>query len=278
MDCFAKRNVRCGRLPLTPRLFLALARRLKIPHPNVPLPQSNPDIFHESLYGQMEQLIVRPLESRDLSTVIVIDALDEYKYEEPTSAILSVLGRLVERIPSVKFFVTGRPEPRIQTGFHLPLLRNLTDVFVILRTFRTRRNSLVLLQSSRPIPRTIRVRTGPKARLQNLLIRHRQSQVVRPSPRLSCNPWTHPCRLWVHSYDLRTTFTPPSGSARKMLQSTSAPPISSEGTFSSDEEDEILNTHAYVITTLGKGFESGINAADVHTIAGHKALLLSPPL
>jgi hypothetical protein len=77
------------------------------------------------------QLIVRQLESGDISTVIVIDALDKCKDEEPASAILSVLSRLVGRIPSVKFFVTGGPEPRINTGFHLHLLRNPTDVFVL---------------------------------------------------------------------------------------------------------------------------------------------------
>ena len=117
-------------------IFPTLAFQLAHKYPQVrsfvvPLLRSNPGVFYESLYSQMEQLIVRPLESGDLSTVIVIDALDECKDEEPASALLSVLGRLVGRIPSVKFFVTGRPEPRIQTGFHLPLLRNLTDVFVL---------------------------------------------------------------------------------------------------------------------------------------------------
>jgi hypothetical protein len=61
----------------------------------------------------------------------VVDALDECKDEEPSSAILSVLGRLVEQIPRVKFFITGRPEPRIKTGFRLPLLVTSTDVFVL---------------------------------------------------------------------------------------------------------------------------------------------------
>ena len=117
-------------------IFPTLAFQLAHKYPEVrsfivPLLRSNPDVFHESLCNQMEQLIVRPLESGDVSTVIVIDALDECKDEEPSSAILSVLGRLVGRIPNVKFFVTGRPEPRIQTGFHLPLLRNLTEVFVL---------------------------------------------------------------------------------------------------------------------------------------------------
>ena len=97
----------------------------------VPLLQSNPDVAHESLYRQMEKLIVEPLRSADISTVVVIDALDECKDEEPSSAILSVLGRLVERIPKVKFLITGRPEPRIRTGFRLPILVELTSVFVL---------------------------------------------------------------------------------------------------------------------------------------------------
>jgi len=97
----------------------------------VPLLQSNPDIAHESLYRQMEKLIVEPLRLADVSTVVVIDALDECKDEEPSSAILSVLGRLVKRIPKVKFFITGRPEPRIRTGFRLPILVELTSVFVL---------------------------------------------------------------------------------------------------------------------------------------------------
>ena len=97
----------------------------------VHLLQSNPDIAHESLYSQMSKLIVKPLSSVDVSMVIVIDALDECRDEEPSSAILSVLGRLVEQIPRVKFFITGRPEPRIKTGFHLPLLEDVTNVFVL---------------------------------------------------------------------------------------------------------------------------------------------------
>ena len=79
----------------------------------------------------MEKLIVEPLRSADVSTAIVIDALDECKDEEPSSAILSVLGRFAKQIPKVKFFITGRPEPRIRTGFRLPILVKLTSVFVL---------------------------------------------------------------------------------------------------------------------------------------------------
>jgi hypothetical protein len=117
-------------------IFPTLAFQLAHKYPKfrsvlVPLLQSDPDVAHESLYRQMEKLLVEPLRSADVSTVIVIDALDECKDEEPSSAILSVLARLAGRIPGVKFFITGRPEPRIRTGFRLPILVGSTSVFVL---------------------------------------------------------------------------------------------------------------------------------------------------
>lgn len=60
--------------------------------------------------------------------VIVINALDECKDNEPLSAILSVLGQFVDQIPEVKFPITGRPELQIKMGFCLPLLEDATDV------------------------------------------------------------------------------------------------------------------------------------------------------
>jgi hypothetical protein len=96
----------------------------------ISLLQSNPDIVDDSLHSQMERLIVEPLQSAEVSTVIVTDALDECKDEEPSSAIFSVLERLVGRIPRVKFFITGRPESQVKTGFRFPLV-DLTDVFIL---------------------------------------------------------------------------------------------------------------------------------------------------
>ena len=115
-----------------PTLAVQLARR----HPEfrsifVPLARSDPGIAQESLYNQMDQLITQPLRESSISTVIVIDALDECKDEEPASAILSVLGRFVSELPKVKFFITGRPEPRIREGFRLPLLAGVTDIFIL---------------------------------------------------------------------------------------------------------------------------------------------------
>jgi len=97
----------------------------------VPLIQPDKNIAYIPLYDQMRRLIVQPLKESGISTVIVIDALDECEDEGPASAILSVLGRLVSEIPKVKFFLTGRPEPRISRGFHLPLLTKITDTFIL---------------------------------------------------------------------------------------------------------------------------------------------------
>ena len=87
-----------------------------------------PDVAQESLCSQMEKLIVGPLKAANIPTLIIIDALDECKDEEPTSAILSILSRYVNKIPSVKFFITGRPEARIRTGFRLKPLFPITEV------------------------------------------------------------------------------------------------------------------------------------------------------
>ena len=87
-----------------------------------------PGIGRESLCSQMERVIVEPLKATRIRTLIIIDALDECKDEEPASAILSVLSRYVDKIPRVKFFITGRPEPRIRSGFRLRSLRPITEV------------------------------------------------------------------------------------------------------------------------------------------------------
>ena len=117
-------------------IFPTLAFQLAQMYPDfrtslIPLLQSNPDIVHESLQDQMQRLLIQPLLSADISTVIVIDALDECKDEDPESAILLVLGKLVSEIPRVKFFVTSRPETHISSGFRGSLLRDSTHVFIL---------------------------------------------------------------------------------------------------------------------------------------------------
>jgi hypothetical protein len=89
---------------------------------------ANPDVGCETLCSQMEKLIVGPFQATQTPTLIIIDALDECRDNEPASALLSVLSHYVDKIPLIKFFITGRPEPRIRSGFRLELLRPHTDV------------------------------------------------------------------------------------------------------------------------------------------------------
>ena len=90
--------------------------------------RANPGIGRESLSSQMEKVIVGPLKATRIPTLIIIDALDECKDSEPASTILSVFSRYVDEIPEVKFFITGRPEPPIRSGFRLESLRPITEV------------------------------------------------------------------------------------------------------------------------------------------------------
>ena len=94
----------------------------------LPVLRANPGIGRGSLCSQMETLIVGPFQATKIPTLIIIDALDECQDEEPASALLSVLSRYVEKIPLVKFFITGRPEPQIRSGFRLVSLQPHTDI------------------------------------------------------------------------------------------------------------------------------------------------------
>ena len=114
-------------------IFPTLAFQLACQYPRfrkelIEVLKERPNLGHESLCSQMEKLIVGPLKTTSIPTLILIDALDECKDEEPASAILSILSRYVDEIPDVKFFITGRPEPRIRSGFRLESLAPITEV------------------------------------------------------------------------------------------------------------------------------------------------------
>ena len=115
------------------KIFPTLAFQLACQYPRfrkklLRVLKERPNVGQESLCSQMENLIVGPLKAAAIPTLIIIDALDECKDEEPASAILSILSRYANQIPDVKFFITGRPEPRIRTGFRLKSLALITEV------------------------------------------------------------------------------------------------------------------------------------------------------
>ena len=117
-------------------IFPTLAYQLACHYPHfrsriIRIIKKDPTLAHTSLISQLENLLVNPLSEAKVSCVIVIDALDECIDDQPASAILSVLGQFASQLSLVKFFITGRPEPRIRTGFRLPLLKPLTQVFLL---------------------------------------------------------------------------------------------------------------------------------------------------
>jgi NACHT domain len=125
-----RRNIR--------HIFPTLAYQLALSSPGfrdalIPILHDNPDVCNDSPAQQFDILIVRPLQVAKIHTTVIIDALDECEDNlgQPASTILSVLGRYTESTDSVKFFITGRPEPPIRTGFRLPSLRPQTEVLLL---------------------------------------------------------------------------------------------------------------------------------------------------
>ena len=89
----------------------------------VSIVRTNPNVQYDALHIQVEKLLVRPFKQTRLSATIVVDALDECEDREPVSEFLSALAVHIDDIPAVKFFITGRPEDHIRSGFKLPSLR-----------------------------------------------------------------------------------------------------------------------------------------------------------
>jgi hypothetical protein len=93
--------------------------------------RENPDLPFSSLQNQLDRLIVQPIEESEMSTVVVIDALDECRDESTTSTLLGFLAQNVSRIPTVKFFITSRPEQHIRSGFLLDEIHRRTDTMAL---------------------------------------------------------------------------------------------------------------------------------------------------
>ena len=91
--------------------------------------EDNPKVAQNNLDIQMQELIIHPLRAACIQTLIIIDALDECKDEEPASALLFVLSKHIDKIPNVKFFLTGRPEPQTRSGFRSESLQPITEEF-----------------------------------------------------------------------------------------------------------------------------------------------------
>ena len=105
-------------------IFPTLAYQLSQKYPDVRLAlltslKSDHEILCKPFKTQVEKLIIVPLRSASVKTVIVIDAFDEYKSEQ-SSEILSALESIAEQVPETKLFITSRPRPLIEWDFPHP--------------------------------------------------------------------------------------------------------------------------------------------------------------
>jgi len=144
-------------------IFPTLAFQLAYRYPRfreelLPVLIASPSVGRETLCSQMEKLIVGPLKATRIPTLIVIDALDECKDEQPASAILSILSCYVDQIPNVKFFITGRPEPQIRSGFQLDTLQPFTEVLELHKVQRSLVDSDIKLFFQAQLPKTAKNR------------------------------------------------------------------------------------------------------------------------
>src|ERR1700743_1066249 len=127
--CSRDFNERSNLRSIFPTLAFQLAHRYPCFRKELlPVLRASRDVGRESLCSQMEKRIFGPRQAMQPTPLIVIDALDECRDQEPASALLSVLSRYVDRLPMAKFFITGRPEPPIRSGFRLVSLRPITEV------------------------------------------------------------------------------------------------------------------------------------------------------
>ena len=129
---FCSRDIRdgCNLRVIFPTLAFQLAQRYpQFRNPLLRILRAEPNAGKGSLSSQLGNLVVRPLKATKMSTLIIIDALDECEDREPTSTLLSVLSHFVRQIPNVKIFIASRPEPHIQEGFRLESLHSITSAF-----------------------------------------------------------------------------------------------------------------------------------------------------
>jgi hypothetical protein len=96
--------------------------------------RSQPDICYADLSFQLEELIVKPLCALGNSfppCLVMLDALDECKENGITSLILSSLSQHVDKLSSLCFLVTSRPETHITTAFKSNFLDSVTQKLIL---------------------------------------------------------------------------------------------------------------------------------------------------
>jgi hypothetical protein len=77
----------------------------------------------------MEKLVVGPLKTTQIHTLIIIDAVDECKDQEAGYAFVLALSKYMDQIPNAKLFIAGRPVGAFRSKIILPPLSHITKEF-----------------------------------------------------------------------------------------------------------------------------------------------------
>ena len=116
--CSRESDDRSDVQPIYPTLAFQLARRYpQFREELLKLLRANPDVGQESLWSQVEELIVSSFQATQIQTFIIIDALGRCGDRFADEFLLS-LYKHMDGIPNVKFFVTGRPVGGMAYGFY----------------------------------------------------------------------------------------------------------------------------------------------------------------
>ncbi|CCA76571.1 related to NWD2 protein-Podospora anserina [Serendipita indica DSM 11827] len=76
--------------------------------------KQNPSIMRKPLLKQFQTLVVGPVDCRQESVILVIDALDECKASSQRRELVETLSTAVRGTTNLKIFMTSRPDPVIQ--------------------------------------------------------------------------------------------------------------------------------------------------------------------
>lgn len=116
-------------------LIPSIAIQLGQQHPQVRLLLynylSDPIVACEGFSDQLKKLIVNPLESTDVPTLIVIDTLEDSMINGSPSKFILAINDWIKIIPKVKFLMTSWLQPYIQAGFHPPPPTGLVKVLTL---------------------------------------------------------------------------------------------------------------------------------------------------
>jgi AAA ATPase domain len=135
---FDRQDARCSNPKL---LFTTIAHQLAWFSPDflkaiAEAVEASRDPTDTAVEAQLRDFIIAPLSKasqRPPLLIVVIDALDEGdNHQGDIRQLIRLLGTKIHKVPfPLKFFITSRPEPAITAELSLPLMKPVSQVFIL---------------------------------------------------------------------------------------------------------------------------------------------------